>query len=235
MLNQTSIAAPLPPYDDYEEENKLKEMPWLDITLIDCNCRRFPNVANIAVRNGSVFPDSESQSVSSDSGSDSCDDIYSSEHLSDIEEDHRSAQASSAPDPSVTEDTCYTEYFKLKGSTYHDHFQKTLRKCKTLLLDQKEVPVQLVIEPTNKADENAIIVQAELENVWNPVGYIPGVKVKKAMNALDKQEIKTIKFKTIEWKFIYGVSEFKYVSSIVVTKVNKWLPSNKDYQYNDIF
>ena len=34
--------------------------------------------------------------------------------------------------------------------------------------------------------------------MWNPVGYIPGAKVKKAMDALDKQEIKTVKFKTIE-------------------------------------
>ena len=41
-------------------------------------------------------------------------------------------------------------------------------------------------------------MQAELANVWNPVGYIPGGKVKKAMDALDKQEIKTVKFKTIE-------------------------------------
>ena len=70
-----------------------------------------------------------------------------------------------------------------------------MRKCKRLLLDQQEVPVQLVIEPMNKADENAIIVQAELENVWNPVGYIPGAKVRMAMDALNKQEIKTIKFK----------------------------------------
>ena len=177
--------------------------------------------------NGLSFPASESHSVSSDSGSDSCD-SYSIEHnLSEIEEDYTSA-------PSGTEETCYTEYFKLKGSTYHDHFQNSLRKCKRLLLDQEEVPVQLVIEPMNKEDENAIIVQAELENVWNPVGYIPGANVKKAMDALDKQEMKTIKFKTIEWKFIYGLREFKYVSSIVVTKLNKRLPSDKDYQYNNI-
>jgi len=63
-----------------------------------------------------------------------------------------------------------------------------------------------------------------------PVGYFPGAKVKKAMDALDKPEIKTTKFKRIEWKFINGLSEFRYVSSIVVTKLNNWLPSEKDYQ-----
>jgi len=39
--------------------------------------------------------------------------------------------------------------------------------------------------------------------------YFPGAKVKKAMDALDKPEIKTTKFKRIEWKFINGLSEFK--------------------------
>jgi len=34
------------------------------------------------------------------------------------------------------------------------------------------------------------------------------------MDALDKPEIKTTKFKRIEWKFIiYGLSEFRYVST----------------------
>ena len=66
------------------------------------------------------------------------------------------------------------------------------------------------------------------------VGYIPGVKVKKTMDALNKHEIATIKFKDIEWKYIYSLGEFRYASSIIVTKVNKWLPSDKDYQYNDI-
>lgn len=57
-------------------------------------------------------------------------------------------------------------------------------------------------------------MQAELENVWNTVGYIPGAEVKKAMDVLDKQKIKTIKFKTVEWKLIYGLGKFKYVSPI---------------------
>ena len=78
------------------------------------------------------------------------------------------------------------------------------------------------------------MVQAELKNMWNPVGYIPGAKVKKAMDALNIQEIKTVEFQKIGWKLIYGLGEFKYVSPIVVTKLNKWLPSDKDYQYNHV-
>ena len=66
------------------------------------------------------------------------------------------------------------------------------------------------------------------------MGYIPGGKIKKAMDALDKKEIQTIKFKSIEWKYNYSLGEYRYVSSIVITKIRKWLPTNDDYQYNDM-
>jgi len=64
-------------------------------------------------------------------------------------------------------------------------------------------------------------VHAKLENRLNPARYLPGGKVKKATDALDKPVIKSTKFKRIEWMFLHGLSEFRYVSSIVVTKLNK--------------
>jgi len=94
MLHQISILLTLSPYDAYEY-----------IMLTDCYCSRFP----IAVGNGLDIPASGSQFALSDSGSDSFD-SYSSEHnLSEIEEDYTS----------VTEETCYTEHFKLPK-----HFEK---------------------------------------------------------------------------------------------------------------
>jgi len=64
------------------------------------------------VGNGLDIPASESQSASSDSGSDSCDSYSSGYNLSVKEEDYTSA-------PGVIEKTCYTEYFKLPK-----HFKK---------------------------------------------------------------------------------------------------------------
>lgn len=66
MLNQTSVAVHLPPYDDYQEENDIKEMPWLDITRADCNCSRYPDVSNVGVQSNSMFVASHTQSDSSD-------------------------------------------------------------------------------------------------------------------------------------------------------------------------
>lgn len=94
--------------------------------------------------------------------------------------------------------------------------------------------MQLLIEPANKRDKNAIVVQVKLDNAWQPVGYIPASKIKKAMDAWTKNEVRDIKFKCIEWKYIYGLGEFRYVASVIVTKVNRWLATDKDYKYNDM-
>ena len=223
--NQTSVSTALRPCDDYEDENSIPEMPWLDIAVADCNCSRYPELSDVAVRPGANIESSRTRSSDSDSDD-------SSEYEQEPEEENTPSQTSSTE---VEEETLYTEYFKLKGSTYHEHFQTALRHCKTLTRNKTEIQLKLAIEPTNKEDENAIIVQAELDGMWKPVGYIPGVKVQKAMDAITKEEVRTVKFKSIEWKYIYGLGEFRYVSSITVTKVDRWLPSDKNYQYNDTF
>ena len=60
----------------------------------------------------------------------------SSDSESDEQEDSQQGQSD---DVEVEKDTLYTEYFKLKGSTYHEHFQSALRRCKTLARNKTEV------------------------------------------------------------------------------------------------
>ena len=50
--NTTSVSTALRPYDDYEDENSIPEMPWLDIAVADCNCSRYPELSDVAVRLG---------------------------------------------------------------------------------------------------------------------------------------------------------------------------------------
>lgn len=61
------------------------------------------------------------------------------------------------------------------------------------------------------------------------MGYIFVVKVKKVMDVLEKNEVKNIIFKCIEWKYIYGLGEFKYVLLVIIIKFNKWLLIDKNY------
>ena len=62
--------------------------------------------------------------------------------------------------------TLYTETYTLKGSSYHGHFQKTLKNGKEQMIKKDLVPVKLSFEPTNVRDENAILVHAFAGNSW---------------------------------------------------------------------
>ena len=222
MASMSQVTTSLRPYTDYEEENTIPEIPWLDVELVRCNCSSFPEVGNIGVKSSSNGNTSQAANDSSESESDN-----------DVSHEDVSSTTSDDSDNPDETPALFTEYFKLKGSTYHAHFQDALRRCKRLSMDKRDISIKLLIEPANARDENAIVVQVQVDSTWQPVGYIPAVKIKKAMDALEKNEVKNITFKCIEWKYIYGLGKFKYVASVTITKLNKWLPTDKNYQYND--
>ena len=48
------------------------------------------------------------------------------------------------------------------------------------MIKNESVPVRLSLNLVSMWDENAILVYARLGNSWQPIGYIPGVKVVKS-------------------------------------------------------
>ena len=64
----------------------------------------------------------------------------------------------------------------------------------------KTVTARLLFEPTNKRDENAIVVQVKLgqsrsEELWKLIGYIPSPKVPKVTTALQNNEVRLVTVK----------------------------------------
>ena len=53
MASISQVTTSLWPYTDYEEENSIPEMPWLDVELVRCNCSSFPEVGDIGVKSSS--------------------------------------------------------------------------------------------------------------------------------------------------------------------------------------
>ena len=111
MENQSLAATNLRPYDEYEGENTIPEMPWLDIEVAHCNCSCYLVQGKIGVNSQS----SPSQ-VESDS-SESCESDSSVSSQEDTSSDDTETQHNSG-DPTVESESMYTEYFKLKGSTF---------------------------------------------------------------------------------------------------------------------
>jgi len=133
-------------------------------------------------------------------------------------------------DPAIT---LYTEYIKLKGCTYHDHFQEVLKACELRLQASNEIHLRLFYEPANVADENAVVAQVLQDQDWVQIGYIPGKKVQKVLDALQSTSIKVIKIKKIEHSYIWSISAFKYIPTLIVTKEGRWPRDNENYSYND--
>ena len=82
----------------------------------------------------------------------------SSQSESDNDVSHEDVNSPTSHDSDNPDETpaLYTEYFKLKGSTYHAHFQDALRRCKRLSMDRRDISIKLLNEPVNARDENAI-------------------------------------------------------------------------------
>ena len=142
----------------------------------NCNCTNFPHLGDIIV---SSRDDTESVSQylqNLDLGSES----NGEEEVSESEEQELSSEDSYDNDAGNVE--LFTETMNLKGSSYHSSFQSHLRQCKEALMKKEAVTVRLHFEPTNRHDENAIVVQVNLaqlgsEEVWKPIGYIRSPKV----------------------------------------------------------
>ena len=140
--NHSLVSAPLPPRSDHEE-NQYPEMPWLDPETVECNCSRFPELNNVIITKEHTTKDTVNVAkeeelpvhvaVANDDDDDEDDDVL------DLE----------VP--------LYTEYVKLKGCTYHEHFQAALKSCKFKQQAGEEIPLRLFYEPTNVADENAVV------------------------------------------------------------------------------
>lgn len=204
--NLSLAASNIRPYDEYEGDNNIPEMPWLDLEVSNCSCSWYPTKGKIAVKSQSSADVASDSSYSGESDSSDC-----------SQEDTSYTEPLYSPSVSDEQPAMFTEYFQLKGSTFHTHFQNALKRSKRLTLDKKEIPTQLLIEPANSRDENAIVVQVKLDSTCHPVGYIPASKIKKTMDALTENEVRDIKFKCTEWKYIYGLGEFRHVASVTIT------------------
>ena len=98
----------------------------------------------------------------------------------------------------IIESEEYTEVTKIKGRSYHEHFQSYLKVCKEMLVKNEQPEVRFFPEPANKRDENATVPQAKVplhtndEVRWGAIGYVPGSKVPKVTLALRNNELKVL-------------------------------------------
>lgn len=204
-------------------------MPRLVFGKVNCNCTKFPHLGDITV---SSQDETETVSQNLDLGSKS----NGEEDVSESEEQELSSGDSDDTDAGNVE--LFTETMNLKGSNYHSSFQSHLRQWKEALMKKETVSVRLHFKPTNRHDENAIVVQVKLgqsgsEELWKPIGYIPGPKVPKVTTALWTNEVQLVTVKNVFCQYVPPINDFRFFPSIAVSKMGRWPRTKKDYKYND--
>ena len=223
-----------------EDDDSYPTLPWLDITQTNCNCNKYPTCGLIVQNNsnesqylyddgghsddGGLSDDSEiiEHAVNDHNDSSVTDGEVNIEHLDHEHEEH--------------EEQRYTEKFKLKGTSFHNHFQSALRHFKFCQLSELEPPaLSLHFEPVNKREENAIVVIAEIDGTTDPIGYIPGSRVEKITKAHYSNQITNIQMSEIKRQYNFYVGGFVYVPVVSITKTGRWPPNSNKYRYNCTF
>jgi len=188
----------VPPKLDHEDEDPLPQTPWLEVLVCNCNCSRYPSPGNVIVKR----MDSATQ--------ESCESTTDSTDLSEEEEGSDTLNDQLGGETEMDEETTqFTQYFALKGSSYHQDCHKTLRKCKQRQLQNENINLWVTPEPANIRDKNAVIVEAYIDNEWCHVGCIPKEKLRKAFVAIRNNEIQKVELKFIGFMFTPTCTNFK--------------------------
>ena len=82
---------------------------------------------------------------------------------------------------------------KLKGCSFHDQLQLALKKCQRLIAMHEDIELTLSFESVNMRDRNAIVAQAELDDIWQSFVYVPAPKVPKVTVAMQKHHIQSVR------------------------------------------
>ena len=227
--------------------NSIASMPYLDPRSINCNCSNYQGMILLSSCSAAATATaSKLQNLSlcdEENGSEVDEHEDEEEQAADLDLDDDFSETVAiedsdigklfGPDNTTTGDEFYTETFTLKGSSYHEHFQTALKLCKLKMINKEPVPIQLSFEPVNRRDENAILVHACHEGTWEPLGYVPGVKIAKVTEAIKNKEITKMAVSSIRYQYIVPIASFKYFASVTVTKKGKWLKNRDSYKYNE--
>ncbi|XP_072017345.1 uncharacterized protein [Amphiura filiformis] len=108
---------------------------------------------------------------------------------------------------------------KLRGSTMEERYQVVLNEVEVKLDDNIPVPVRILAEPDNPVDVNAYRVDAQIDNQWKIIGYIPRQMIRKFKSAMDRSEI--ISSKLLRVVFLYHPVRNGLFPIIVVLKKKK--------------
>ena len=217
-------------------------MPPLDVSQVTCNYVNSSSNGKVLSSELKTISEIQRLSLSDIDEENACEEEGEDREEEEEEDDDDFADASGLSSkelfaPESTErpstEALYTETFTLKGSSFHEHFQRTLKSCKEKMINKETILIRLGKEPVNRRDENAILVHACPGDKWEPLGYIPGVKVLKVTQAINNNEITSMSLLSVKYQYVFSISSFKYFAIVTISKKERWAKNRDNYKYNE--
>ena len=103
------------------------------------------------------------------------------------------------------------------------------------MIKKETILIRLGFEPVNRRDENAVLVHVCPGETWEPIGYIPGVKVLKVTQAINNNEITSMSLVSVKYQYVFSISSFKYFAIVTISKKGRWAKNRENYKYNEAF
>ena len=114
-----------------------------------------------------------------------------------------------------------TVAFKCVGVTRDPQNQEALRSANQLIQNGKDVPVQLLPEPTNPFDSRAISFQCHINNQRKTIGYVTKEACDSVDEALESNNVVSTKFAWVKNKTL-RTSGPGFYTAIDVTRKGTW-------------
>ena len=159
LPGMSASASPVCPVEKAADELSITRL--LAYEKVECNCTSFPNVESVIIP--AKFADRDLAEMMADIDIESNkEDSYGAQKDEQYElgEDKHDEQDEDME--KIIEREEYTEVMKMKGRSYHEHFQSYLKVRKEMLVKNEQPEVRFFPEPANRRDENAIVLQAKV-------------------------------------------------------------------------
>ena len=126
----------------------------------------------------------------------------------------------------------YAEKFKVVGSSFERRYQQALSSCVFLRTQKKEPRLDVVHEPDNIKDKNALCFQVKHFEKKYVMSYCPLVKVPKLAKALKKGELLSVTLVDLKRKWMPQEKDYKRFATVSILKKGKWEKDDTNNKYN---
>ncbi|CAH3191969.1 unnamed protein product, partial [Porites evermanni] len=179
----TPASQPVPPTQAPNTDAVEDFLPQVDICSAGhCNCGKMPNVPCCLVSFSTYCDPLEGEA----------DGVEGDHEVGSESDEEETSEQDSEHEDDEDEIMTYVEKLKVVGSSFERRYQQALSICVFLSTQKKEPQLDVVHEPDNIKDKNALCFQLKHLEKKYVMRYCPLVKVPKLVRALKKGELLSV-------------------------------------------